>query len=246
MVWAILAAIPLLFLLLLYAVRFHYHAEYESPAVLRFTAGMRFLWIRKTLAVEPGRALWGHENENEGYAGDDDDLFEESQPAAAASGEARDGQRGALRLPDAWALGLARFRARLRKAGARWILDPGVWRLMLRYAWGEGRRALWLLGPRLESLHLGLSDAYSLARLAAVWSALAGMFPALACPVSYGFGARESEIRTRVGGRFTALGVLIFALLSITSIPWAGLYSRYADCWRDPRLTRWQKRVLLP
>ena len=246
MVWAILAAIPLLFPILLYCVRFHYHAEYESPAALRLTAGMRFLWIRKSVAVEPGRALWGHEDESDdeddGEAGPD----QAAEHYTAEPGPEHDGQRGALRLPESWATGLARLRDRLRKASARWVLDPGVWRLLLRYTWGEGRRALWLLSPHLESLHLGLSDAYSLARLAAVWSALAGTFPALACPVSYGFGTREFDVKARVGGRFTALGVLVFALISITSIPWTGLASRFADCWRDPRLTRWQKRVLLP
>ena len=262
MAWPIIAGVPVLllclFLALLYCVRFHYHAEYESPAALRFAAGVRFFWYRKSIAIEPGRALWGHENDND----EDEDETEASAASAAAGSPAAGnpgpvtpgdstpasdlGQRGALSLPDAWVTAFAKLKDRLRNASAKWILDLGVWRLLIRYAWRAGRRVLWLLHPRLESLHLGVANAYDLARMAAAWSALAGTFPALACPVSYGFGAREFEARFRCGGRFTGLGVLGFALVSLTSFPWAGLASRFAHCWRDPRLARWQRRVLLP
>jgi threonine/homoserine/homoserine lactone efflux protein len=75
---------------------------------------------------------------------------------------------------------------------------------------------------------------------------MAGIVPALACDVTYGFGAQESSVKLRGGGRFTALGVFSLLLISVTTFPWAGLAARFAECWRDPRLTRWQRRVLLP
>jgi hypothetical protein len=141
---------------------------------------------------------------------------------------------------------VARWRDRLRRAFSKWILDPGVWRLLIRFSLRSGRRVLGLLGPRLESLQVGLSDAYTLGRAAGAWSVLAGTFPALACPVSYAFEAKEAGARARLGGRFTGLGALAFALLTLTTFPWAGLASRFLHCWRDPRLSRWQRRVLLP
>jgi hypothetical protein len=100
--------------------------------------------------------------------------------------------------------------------------------------------------PRLEALHIGLENAFDLSRLAAAWSVAAATVTALDCPVTYGFGAREAELRLRVGGRFTGLRVAAMALLSLTTFPWAALAGRFAQCWRDPVLTRWQRRVLLP
>lgn len=247
MAWAILAAIPLCFLLLLFLIRFRYHAEFESPASLRVTAGVHFLWWRKNIAIEPGRAVWGGNN------GADDENGEEVSVADAPGGsgfsgpaQSRPGERGAVRLPEFLTTRLGKARARARKAGTKWILDPGVWRQLILFLWRSGRRTLWLIRPRMESLHIALADAYALGRVAGAWSVLAGTFPELACGVTYGFGAAEAAVKVRAGGRFTALGILTLLLLSITTFPWAGLASRFADCWRDPRLTRWQRRVLLP
>jgi hypothetical protein len=240
MVWSILAAIPLLFLLALYLLRFRYHVEYESPASLRISAGAHFLWWKKIIAIEPGRAVWGVGGESEA---DGNDHWEDD---ASAADPKAGSERGALRIPEFLATRLIRARNRARKAGTRWVLDPGVWRLLIAFLWKSGRRALWLIHPRLELLHLALQDAYTLGRLAGAWSVLSGTVPALACEVTYGFGAEEASIKARAGGRFTALGVVALLLLSVTTFPWAGLASRFADCWRDPRLTRWQRRVLLP
>jgi hypothetical protein len=128
----------------------------------------------------------------------------------------------------------------------KWILDPKVWRLLAAFGWRSGRRAVWLLGPRIESLHLGLENAYDLARFASVWSVAQATLPALACPVSYGFGGKQTEIRVRMGGRFTALGLALLGLFSLTTFPFGPLLRRLAHCWRDPELAGWQKRVLLP
>lgn len=256
MVWSILAALPLLALLALWLIRFHYHAEYESPAALRVAAGVRFLWWHKTLTAEPLRVLGGEAGDT-----DPDPASDPASPVTPASGSASSassrqdkpgppdgfaGQRGALRLPDAWIASFGRLRERFRRAGVKWMLDPGVWRALAAFGWRSGRRVLWLARPRLESLHVGLENAYDLARLASVLSVAQATAPALACPVTYGFGVRAAEIRARAGGRFTALGILLLALISLTTFPFGGLLRRFAHCWRDPALARWQKRVLLP
>jgi hypothetical protein len=259
-VWSILAAIPLLVLLALWLLRFRYHLEYESPAVLRMVAGIHFLWWRKTLSADPLRAF--------GIGPDGDDGKSGPGPDSRAGAEGRtgvhppgtggspgsgadvadglEGQRGALRLPDSWLAFFGHSRERFRRAGLKWLLDPSVWRLLAGFAWRSSRRVLWLVRPRLESLHVGLADAYDLARLASAWSVVQASLPALACPVSYGFGARTAEVRVRLGGRFTALDMAGLGLVSLTTFPFGRLLRRFAHCWRDPELSGWQKRVLLP
>jgi hypothetical protein len=248
MVWSILAAIPLLALLALWLFRFRYHLEYESPDALRIVAGVHFLGWKKILTAEPLRAFGGDAPHGE-------DEVRASGPASHPAGhdpsrpdepDAWAGQRGALRLPDAWAAWIGRSRGRFRRAGLKWLLDPGVWRLLAAFAWRSGRRVLRLARPRLDSLHIGLENAYDLARLASAWSVAQATLPALACPVSYGFGAGKAEIRARLGGRFTALDVIFLALLSMTTFPFGGLLRRFTHCWREPELAGWQKRVLLP
>lgn len=256
MVWSILAAILLLALLALWLIRFRYHIEYESPAALRVAAGVHFLWWRKTLATEPLRLLkhaGGHAPSDAApSASGPASATAADSPAAGPSGagpnpaEDFPGQRGAVRLPSSLIGFIARFRERSRQAGVKWMLDPGVWRLLAAFGWRSGRRVLWLLRPRIESFHLGLENAYDLARFASAWSVAQATVPALACPVTYGFGAREAEIRTRLGGRFTALGLLMLGLLSLTTFPFGPLLRQFARCWRDPGLAGWQKRVLLP
>ena len=261
MVWSILAAIPLLALLALWLVRFRYHLEYESPAALRVVAGVHFLGWKKILKAEPLRAFGDAHPDGDGGTPASGPTPEADakgtagfgrpdpgghNPTGPADPDPWAGQRGALRLPDAWAAWFGRSRARFRRAGLKWLLDPGVWRLLAAFAWRSGRRILRLAQPQLDSLHIGLANAYDLARLASIWSVAQATLPALACPVSYGFGAREAEIRARLGGRFTALDAVLLALLSMTTFPFGGLLRRFAHCWREPELAGWQKRVLLP
>jgi hypothetical protein len=267
-VWSILAAILFLFLLALWLIRFRYHLEYESPAALRVVAGVHFLWWKKILSADPLRALGKDPDEDGGNPGSDHpsghgEKKPSSKPASGNHGShgngnkgmdgsgpgAADGfagQRGALRLPESWVSLLGRIGNRFRRAGLKWALDPGVWRLIAAFGWRSSRRVLWLARPRMQSLHLGLANAYDLSRLASVWSVAQATLPALACPVSYGFGARAAEIRMRLGGRFTALEVALLGLVSLTTFPFGGLLRRFAQCWRDPELAGWQKRVLLP
>jgi len=243
MVWSILAAIPLLALLALWLFRFRYHLEYESPDALRVVAGVHFLWWKKILTAEPLRFFGADAPHGEGAApasGPGRNPFGPDAPDAWA------GQRGALSLPDAWVTWFGRGRERFRRAGLKWLLDPGVWRLLAAFAWRSSRRVLRMARPRLDSLHIGLENAYDLARLASAWSVAQATLPALACPVSYGFGARKAEIRVRLGGRFTALDAVILVLLSMTTFPFGALLRRFAHCWREPELSGWQKRVLLP
>jgi hypothetical protein len=259
MVWSILAAILLLALLALWLIRFRYHIEYESPAALRVAAGVHFLWWRKTLATDPLRLFKHADGSVPPDAGPSASGPASATAASAAAppaagtsdagpGPAKDfpGQRGAVRLPSSWLGFFARFRDRTRQAGVKWMLDPGVWRLLAAFGWRSGRRFLWLIRPRIESLHVGLENAYDLARFASAWSVAQATVPALACPVTYGFGVREAELRARLGGRFTALGLLMLGLLSLTTFPFGPLLRRFARCWRDPELAGWQKRVLLP
>lgn len=253
MVWSILAAILLLALLALWLIRFHYHIEYESPAKLRVAAGIHFLWWGKTLATDPLRLLGV--GEGVPAPGSQPDSAPSSAPSSAPGVSPSDGpapagdypgQRGALRVPDFLGARIGRARDKARQAGLKWALDPRVWRILAAFLWRSGRRALWLLHPRIESLHVGLENAYNLARFASVWSVAQATMPALACPVTYGFGTKEAEIRARLGGRFTALGLAGFGLISLTTFPFGPLLRRFAHCWRHPELAGWQKRVLLP
>jgi hypothetical protein len=240
MVWSILAAILLLALFALWLIRFRYHIEFQSPATLRVAAGVHFLWWRKVLATEPLRLL--HHAEDKSEAG----TASGSGGGSPLSPGDFPGQRGALSLPASWIDFFGRIRGGFRQAGLKWMLDLGVWRLLAAFGWRSGKRVLWLLGPRLESRHLGLENAYDLARFASVWSAAQATVPALACPVTYGFGVRQAEIRARMAGSFTALGLLMLGLVSLTTFPFGPLIRRFAACWRDPELAGWQKRVLLP
>jgi hypothetical protein len=156
------------------------------------------------------------------------------------------GQRGAIRIPDAILRRAYRLRNRFRDALSKWILDFGVWRLILRFSLKSGRRVLRLLRPRLKALHLGMDDAYDLGRIASVWSAVSATVPALACPVEYGFGAPGFALKARVAGGFSGLGALFFGAGTLYTFPWIPLANRFAECWRDPALSRWQRRVLLP
>ncbi|MDB5103836.1 MAG: hypothetical protein JWP91_1525 [Fibrobacteres bacterium] len=255
MVWVYIAlAIPVLFLLLLHFFRVHFSIDVETPAVFRGTVGVSFLWFRREAVVlDVAHTVMGHheeydESEEEGEF-DESSLDEEVAPAPG-TGEglgprSDDGQRGAVGIPESWLLFTKRFRVRTRKAFTKWALDVGVWRLLLRFTLKSGRRVLGLLHPALKFMHLGLEDVYDLGRIAAAWSIVQGTIPALACPVGWGF-TEPFNFKARLAGGFTGLNVLVFGFLTLFSFPWLPLGSRFLHCWRDPRLNRWQRRVLLP
>jgi len=98
------------------------------------------------------------------------------------------------------------------------------------------------MGP--EFLRVGGKDVTLLGSFAGAWSALTGMLPSLACPVDYGF-LRPFGLHFRIGARASGLGALAAALSLFLSFPWLRLSGRFLHCWRNPRLNRWQRRLLL-
>ncbi|MDQ3000565.1 MAG: hypothetical protein M3Y08_04815 [Fibrobacterota bacterium] len=239
MVWVYIALFILaLALVLLQLFRFHFSIDVETPASLRGSIGVSFLWFRREMAVDAVRAVWGHGIEDDDDDDDDDEPLRQDPPP-------HNGQRGALRIPDAWFSSLDKVLTRLRKTFIKWALDLGVWRILFRFSLRSGRRILGLLGPALKSMYLGMEDVFDLGRIAAAWSVVRGTVPALAAPVEFGF-CRPFAFRAKVAGGFTGLEALFFGFLTLFSFPYIPLAKRFLDCWREPRLNRWQRRVLLP
>jgi hypothetical protein len=259
MVWVCIAlSIPVLFLLLLHFLRFHFDLSVETPTTLRGSVGFSFFRFRREVIVDAAQAVMGrqagHDDADEdGEEGDwgGNPNFQAVKPSVDdPTGEnprnlPDAGQRGALRVPESWHRMVDRFQKRVHKAATKWVLDPGVWRILFRFTMKSGRRVLGLLHPALESMHLSLEDVFDLGRIAAAWSVVRGTIPALACPVEFGF-AQPFAFRARLAGGFSGLDLLLFGLLTLFSFPWLPLGSRFVHCWNDPRLTRWQRRVLLP
>jgi hypothetical protein len=239
MVWVLIAlAVPLLALLFLFLLRFHFSLDVQTPSTLKGTVGVSLLWFRREIALDAMKAFGDDHDEDHGET--------EGHGALAHDTAGGSGQRGAIRIPDSILRRAYRLQNRLRDALSKWILDFGVWRLILRFSLKSGRRVLRLLRPRLKALHVGMEDAYDLARIASIWSVVTGAVPALACPVEYGFGSPHFTLKARVSGGFSGLGLLLFGAGTFYTFPWIPLASRFAQCWRDPTLSRWQRRVLLP
>jgi hypothetical protein len=236
--WSILAAVPLLALLALWLLRFRYRIEFESPAGLRMSGGIHFLAWKKLFAFDLRRLLDGRDKADAADA----PPHAAAEPPAFPAG----GQAGAVRIPEVWAARIVRIRKRFHEAGRKWILTPAVWKSLAAYVWGSGRRLLRLARPRLQEVHIGLENAYDLARVASVWSVGASALPALACPVTYGFAVRGAELRFRLAGGFSALELAWLGMASLGRFPWRSLAQSFIRCWRDPSLSRWQRRVLLP
>jgi hypothetical protein len=255
MVWVCIAlAIPVLFLLLLHFLRFHFNVSIETPSTLRGSVGVSFFRFRREVTVDAAQAVMGRQagqKDSEEDAEDDGDgdreegAWSRNPNFKAPDSPADAGQRGALRVPESWHRLADRFQKRIHKAATKWVLDPGVWRILFRFTLKSGKRVLGLMHPALESLHLSLEDVFDLGRIAAAWSVIRGTIPALACPVEFGF-AQPFAFRARVAGGFSGLNLLLFGLLTLFSFPWLPLGKRFVHCWNDPRLTRWQRRVLLP
>lgn len=246
MVWVCIAlSIPAFFLMLLHFLRFHFNLSIETPSTLRGSVGVTFFRFRRQVTVDAAQAVMGRQAGHE----DEDDDGEEGtwggNPNFDRLSNQDPAQRGALRVPESWLRLADRFQKRIHKAATKWVLDPGVWRILFRFTMKSGRRVLGLLHPALKSLHLSLEDVFDLGRIAAAWSVVRGTIPALACPAEFGF-AQPFAFRARVEGGFTGLNLLFFGLLTLFSFPWLPLGSRFVHCWNDPRLTRWQRRVLLP
>ena len=110
MVWVCIAlAIPAVFLLLLYLLRFHFSFEAETPSVLRGTVGVTFLGFRREVIVDAAHAVLGdHSDEDE--RDDDHDDHDDLDP------DGRAGERGALRIPEAWLRFVKRMQTRIRKS----------------------------------------------------------------------------------------------------------------------------------
>lgn len=268
MVWVYIAlSIPLLCLLLLHFLRFHFNLSVETPLTLRGSAGVSFFRFRREVTVDAAEAVMGRKEAHaDADSGEDEDKedgdrepgawnrnpnFKPRKAPASGTSSAEEpmnpdaGQRGALRVPESWHRSADRFRKRIRKAATKWVLDPGVWRILLRFTMNSGKRVLGLLHPAPEFLHLSLENVFDLGRIAAAWSVIRGNIPVLACPVEFGF-ARPFAFRARVSCGFSGLNLLIFGLLTLFSFPWLPLGSRFVHCWNDPTLSRWQRRVLLP
>lgn len=257
MVWVLIAlAIPLTGLLLLHLLRFHFTIDVETPAILRGSIGISFLAFRREVVVDAAHAIRGRGSDGaDGDGGEDhggDGVGETANPESGPRGPATEGsqgigtaQQGALRLPDRWVRFTEKLQARFHKAMTKWVLDPGVWRIVLRFSWKSGRRVVGLIHPAIDFLHLCLEDVFTLGRISAAWVVAQGMFPALDCPTEFGF-ARPFALRARLSGGFSALNLAVFGIMTLFTFPWRPLAARFFECWRDPRLARWQRRVLLP
>jgi hypothetical protein len=227
---ACLSAVPAIFLILAYLLRFRYSLEFAFPHAPRGSFAVSFFWFRREFR----------------FGGDDEKNEDEEFSEASAAGPDLQGQAGFLgvgaRPP--FRRRMRSFRRRLRRAGRRWIVDLPVWRILAGYFARSAFRFLRRLRLGLDFLQVGSADVGAMARFASFWSVLRGAFPALACPVEYGF-ARPFALRLKAGGACSGLGVLFLAATLLFTFPWFRLGARFVHCWRNPRLNRWQRRLLL-
>ncbi|MEO7425980.1 MAG: hypothetical protein ABI036_12390, partial [Fibrobacteria bacterium] len=222
MVWVYIAlAIVLLPLLALQLLRFRFALDLNSPFLVKGTLTVTFPFFPREFALAAGGA---HPPS--------------SSPDAANEGKnmGGKGQRGGLTLPDSWVAFFQRLKRRSRAAAIKCALDFQVWRLLLGFLLKTGKRALGLLHPAMERLSLGLEDAHALGRIAAYWAVLQGTLPGLACPTEFRFAAPAFTLELRARGGFSGLNALWFCLTVLFSLPWAGLATRFIQCWRDPEL----------
>lgn len=224
--WISIAALAAAAILLLAAwlFRFRYHLEYAFPDSAKGDMSVAFLFWRKTMAFPASPPA------------------PPPEPSGAAPAVPRPGQEGFLSVPVS--ARMARFRRRLKAAARKWAFDLGVWRLLAAFTLRSGFDTLRFVGPSMEHLHVGSAHVYGLGRFAAAWSTLSGMLPFLACPVEYGFNERPFALRFRLSGGCSLLGFLAFVLAWLFAIPWMALWRRFLHCWRNPRPSRWQRRLM--
>lgn len=244
--WLLLGVLALgaLLLLALHLIRFRYHFAYAFPHAREGAVALSFLGWKKEIRL----AEEDDEEEEEPDLSAPGEPGARPGPAQAPSGSGaeplrgpRPGQEGFLAVP--FRERMATWKGRLKSAGLKWALDLPVWGHLAGYGLRSGLRALRLVGPTLERLHLASRDVLNLGRFAAFWSTLAGLAPFLASPVEYRF-AQPFALRFRISGGCTGLGFLLFALALLFTLPWLRLLARFRHCWRNPRLNRWQRKVV--
>lgn len=241
-----LLAIGALILSALHLIRFRYHFAYAFPQTAESAVSLSFLGWKREFRLREGKT--GGEKEADEASAPADNGGETASPAPMGAGGTRPGapgprpgQEGFLAVP--FRARMSTWQGRLKSAGVKWALDLPVWGHLGAYGLRTGLRALRLVGPTLERLHLASHDVLNLGRFAAFWSSLSGLAPFLASPVEYRF-AQPFALRFRISGGCTGLGFLLFALALVLSLPWLRLLRRFRHCWRNPRLNRWQRRVV--
>lgn len=215
-------------LLAAFLFRFRFSCEYAFPASTAAEISLSFLMFKKTLRIS---------EEEKGDAADmDENDSGKFSPAP--------GQQGFLRVP--FQTRILRFRRHLVAASRKWIMDPKVWLLFLRYLVQRGFRLLGLLRFHVGALHVGSSHVMGLTRFAALWSSLGGVFPALMKgEVSYGYMEKPFSFKIRVAGGSNGLTALGYLAALFFTFPWRAMFRRFRLSWRFPRLNRWQRRLLL-
>lgn len=244
-VWVYIAlAVPVLILAALHLLKFHFSLDVQTPATFKGAVGVSFLWMRKEMVLDAGQAISTLQDEAEETIGSPipDETSDPNGPVLPPHSD----QRGAVGVPDSWVASAARFRLRVKNAFRKMSVDWRVWRALALFVLDSGRRVLGLLSPALKSLRVGMADVYDLGRFAASWSVVTGTYPALACPVEYGFADRSFSLKARIAGGFSGLSLLAFGLMTVFRFPWRVMGRRFLDSWRNPELNRWQRRVLLP
>jgi hypothetical protein len=235
-----------MFLLAAWLIRFRYRLEYAFPDLAQGEMSVSFLLWRKSLPFRPGsrrRSSGDTETAPEAAPSHEAAGTAASDPGAGREGPApRAGQEGFLAVPVSERM--ERFRKRMKAAALKWAFDLGVWRLFVAFTLRSGFDTLRFVGPSLEHLHVGSAHVSGLGRFAAAWSTLSGMLPFLACPVEYGFNERPFALRFRLSGGCSLLGFLAFVLAWFIAIPWLALWRRFVHCWRNPRPSRWQRRLM--
>lgn len=246
--WFLIAALAAASFLLLasWLLRFRYHLEYAFPDSAQGEISFAFLFWRKTMAFHP--RIRRQPDAEASPSPDPGPPTESSGAVPADPGVGQDraaprpGQEGFLSVP--LSDRMSRFRRRLKAAALKWAFDLGVWRLLAAFTVRSGFDTLRFVGPSMEYLHVGSAHVYGLGKFAAAWSTLSGMVPFLACPVEYGFNERPFALRFRLSGGCSLLGFLAFVLAWFVAIPWIALWRRFLHCWRNPRPSRWQRRLM--
>ena len=245
MVW-VFGALSLLLLLALAAflLKFRFALDIGYPIDVRGRFSLSFIGLHRNFHFgtssesKPAEPIPSHRSEDQSMepvrvARESNSPDSPSKPSASAARGLK--RRPILRLSE-------NTKARLRQSLVKWVMDIRVWGALGKYLLRLAIRVLRLLHPRLESIHFASRDVLALGRFAAFWSSLRGMFPALACPVDYGFN-RPSALRLKVKGEFTGLGLLALITIAVADFPWFRLASRFLRAWRHLHLNRWQRFV---